>query len=406
MIKKSLIISIITLFLFVLWEGIFSYHYFLNWYSKKEIWDSFKDNSLSNLEESFLDPYSNKNKPYKRYLSNRYTYSMNGRWAPNSLVRKYDYDNFNEGIGLFTDNYGFIHNGNPNRNLMISEKNNIIFIGGSTAEGANTTSNNENTISAHLENILRVNNKNINVINAGFSGYKSFDEYLMIYNLLGNFKFQNIIFFHGANDFLSYVYSKNKKWNYYEEIINYKFQSSVNSELPIYTTKTIFYAAKLYDRIHDIFKSKDFEKQPRNYLNSNRFQQEYDTYDPYPNMADYERLYKNYIYSLRLIKSFCTEFKINCKVFLQPTIGQKNIRHNYEDEYFSKVYFKNFIQNINTWFVKANEFASQIEQNQFFQFYDLTDVFINDGNLVYYDLLHYNDYGNKKIAESISKFLK
>ena len=91
-------------------------------------------------------------------------------------------------------------------------------------EGANTTSNNENTISANLEKILRVKNANLNIINAGMSGYKSLDEYIMIYNLLGNFKFQNIIFFHGANDFLSYVYSKNKKWNYYEEIINYNEQ--------------------------------------------------------------------------------------------------------------------------------------------------------------------------------------
>ena len=41
-----------------------------------------------------------------------------------------------------------------------------------------------------------------------------------------------------------------------------------------------------------------------------------------------------------------------------------------------------------------------------FEFYDLTDVFVNDKNLVYLDLLHYNDYGNKRIAEEISKFFK
>ena len=54
---------------------------------------------------------------------------------------------------------------------------NIIFIGGSSAEGANTTSSNENTIAAQIEKILRKQNSKLNVINAGKSGYKSFDEF-------------------------------------------------------------------------------------------------------------------------------------------------------------------------------------------------------------------------------------
>jgi hypothetical protein len=405
--RSIFLISSLILLLILLIEGALSYYYSLNYYSKKETWDSFKDNSLSNKEVNFLDPYSDQIKSHKRKLSNRYTFSMQGRWAPNTLARKYTYNNFKEGIGLFTDNYGFIHNGNPNRKINGSGKNNTILIGGSTAEGANTTSNNENTISANLEKILRVNNKNINIINAGHSGYKSFDEYLMIYNLLGNFKFQNVIFFHGGNDFLSYVYSKNKKWNYYEEIINYNTQYLSNLSAPLYKFKTLYYAGLIFDRIGNLFNFKNFNKKKHvDPLNTNLFQKEYDTHHPYTNMDDYERLYKNYVYNLRLIKSLCTEFKINCKIFLQPTIGQKNIRHNYEEEYFSKVHFKNFIQSSKVWFKKVNFFGSQIEKNNFFQFYDLTDVFINDENLVYYDLLHYNDYGNKKIAEAISKFLQ
>ena len=71
-------------------------------------------------------------------------------YKPNRLIELKGYPG-----NLFTDNYGFIHNGDPNRKINDDGKNNIIFIGGSTAEGANTTSNNENTISANLEKILR-----------------------------------------------------------------------------------------------------------------------------------------------------------------------------------------------------------------------------------------------------------
>ena len=47
---------------------------------------------------------------------------------------------------------------------------NIIIIGGSTVEGANTTSSNDNTIAANLEQKLRKIDKKVNVINAGKSG--------------------------------------------------------------------------------------------------------------------------------------------------------------------------------------------------------------------------------------------
>lgn len=400
-----LVLSIVLL-LIVLIEGVLSYYYSLNYYSKKEIWDSYKTNSITNEEENFVDPYSDKVKSHKRKLSNRYTHSTGGRWAPNTLARKYTYKSFKEGVGLFTDNYGFIHNGNPNRKIDEDGTNNFIFIGGSTAEGANTTSNNENTISANLERILRIKNENINIINAGMSGYKSFDEYMMIYNLLGRFKFKNVIFFHGANDFLSYVYSKNQKWNYYEEIINYKIQYLSNLGEPLYKFKTLHYAGLILNRVEKIFNLKNYKTKPSDPLNTNLFQKEYDTHKPYFNMDDYEMLYKNYIFNLRLIKSLCTEFKIRCKIFLQPTIGQKNIKHSFEEEYFSKVYFKNFQQSTKAWFNRAKYFGKQIDKNDYFQFHDLTGVFNNDENLVYYDLLHYNDYGNKKIAEEISKILE
>ena len=130
--RPIFIVSSIIVLLIVLLEGVLSYYYSLNHYSKKETWDSYKKNSLSSLEVNIIDPYSDQIKSQKRKLANRYTFSTGGRWAPNTLARRYTYNNFKDGIGLFTDNYGFIHNGNPNREINDDGKNNIIFIGGST----------------------------------------------------------------------------------------------------------------------------------------------------------------------------------------------------------------------------------------------------------------------------------
>ena len=122
--------------------------------SKKKFYNLI-DNKISNSELISQDPYNNEDKSIGRTLENRYTHSTNGRWAPNTLARNYTYEYLKEGKGdgLYTDKYGFIHNGNPDRDLFQKDYTNIIIIGGSTTEGANSTSSNDNTIAAHLEKV-------------------------------------------------------------------------------------------------------------------------------------------------------------------------------------------------------------------------------------------------------------
>ena len=43
-----------------------------------------------------------------------------------------------------------------------------------------------------------------------------------------------------------------------------------------------------------------------------------------------------------------------------------------------------------------------IEKDDNINFYDISNLFTNNKNLVYMDLGHYNDYGNQIIAENIA----
>ena len=118
-IKYSLILSIIISVIIVFIEGFLSFYFSSNYFYQKDKLSTYKKNEIFSKDSYFIDPYNKQKKTTGRTLSNRYTVSMNGRWAPNTLARKYDYDDYvkGKGEGLFTDNYGFVHNGNPDREL-------------------------------------------------------------------------------------------------------------------------------------------------------------------------------------------------------------------------------------------------------------------------------------------------
>ena len=90
---------------------------------------------------------------------------------------------------------------------------------------------------------------------------------------------------------------------------------------------------------------------------------------------------------------------------MQPGIGGKNLKHLYEEKYHSKVKFKNFQSTINRWNDASSKLMKLIPKDENINFYDISKIFTDDKNLVYLDLVHYNDYGNQIIAEYITKNL-
>ena len=320
--------------------------------------------------------------------------------APNTLARNYTYEYLKEGKGdgLYTDKYGFIHNGNPDRDLFQKRLYQYYYNWRFYNRRSKLTSSNDNTIAAHLEKKLRQGSQKINIINAGKSGYKTFDEFLTIYHLLGKYNFQEIIFLNGFNDFLSLTYSSEEKWNYYQEIINYRQQFSFIFDKK-YQLKTIYYANRIRSIIDNKFLNSAKNVRNDNFL-ENIFQEDFDTYEP--NKPD-KRYVKNYIYNLRLLKTLCLEFEIKCKFYLQPHIGAKNILHEFEKEIISSLKFKDFYETISNWNSLVSLEINKISETENIKFYDLKDIFKDNPKLIYYDLAHYNDYGNEIIAENIYK---
>lgn len=115
-------------------------------------------------------------------------------------------------VGLYTDRYGFVHNGDVSRDLSVKRPGTvrIMLLGGSTAEGADSTPGNTATIAAHLERQLRERFEDsgleIQVINAAHSGYATTQNFLnaSLY-LIDEYRPDVLIDLEGRNDWLRSV---------------------------------------------------------------------------------------------------------------------------------------------------------------------------------------------------------
>jgi len=103
-----------------------------------------------------------------------------------------------EKITTNTDQFGFRHNGNPNRKIMPGAFK-IFILGGSTTWGVGV-SRSDKTISAQLEKILEKKISNVQVINAGTSGYYSAQEFQRLIHHVLPFKPNLVISIAGVND--------------------------------------------------------------------------------------------------------------------------------------------------------------------------------------------------------------
>ena len=81
---------IITVFFLIFTEGFLSIVYFSNNFENVKKFENYSKNQILKSEKKSIDPYSKKQTHVKRTLANRYTISMSGRWAPNTLARQYE----------------------------------------------------------------------------------------------------------------------------------------------------------------------------------------------------------------------------------------------------------------------------------------------------------------------------
>ena len=129
---------------------------------------------------------------------------------------------------LFTNNYGFIDNDNFKHDLINQNKFNIFFTGGSTVEGRGS-SGNKHTIPSYLERCLLNYNSDVQVINAGFSGDFSYQEFMRAAGyIIPNFKVDAIIHLGGRNDAHN-PFAEGDSWRINNQIYFRKSDYAINN---------------------------------------------------------------------------------------------------------------------------------------------------------------------------------
>lgn len=327
--------------------------------------------------------------------------------------------------GLTTDKYGFIHNGNPNREIR-EDHFTIFILGGSTVAGHGSSCN-DKTFAAVLEQKLRAVNPNIDVINAGVPGYYSVQEFHQLANEILYFKPDLVLIFDSINDFI------------YEPI---EFEGLTNT---YFISK---YQAKLFNLLDQ---TNSFGWSARNFLyNATKFteytytrfvlqygmsffmgktgatwkndlvtnvKREVKTKELPNNIPDYtdegfekmlDKKVNDYLHYIQMSRFISEASGVKFKYIIQPAlyVDQKMMT---EDEKYALSLIKYAFYNKYHYDVlkRADYYWKQLkfragELNV--DYADFQDIF-KGHNDVYIDNLHYTDNGNKIIADNLFKFL-
>lgn len=374
-------------------------------------------------EKNYIDPYTKKPTDVGRL---KYV-CINERFAPNSIAYfYYKNDNLTSPKGLYTDQYGFIHNGDPNRDLKKDLKNGqrIFLFGGSSVAGAISTSSNHANIAAYMERYLNLwENKENQVVNAGFSGYQSFREFIFAAHLIGEFDIDTLVFLNGRNDWYQLVTTNQFYRNYMPEI-PLTTQDFLDCG-PLNDKSNIFRSLETYLLIGKI-KRKLFSKEspavtpvlnivgdgvlalndafiidPDSLFKSG-FSRKYLSHRP--------EAVKNYIDNLRSIAGLCIAHKKRCIIALQPTLGYGNrVLTPAESQYLHKIPFDNWVETQKIFYDEVRaEFKNLCKEyeGENVDFIDLSSLFDTVPERVFLDSIHYLDHGNCKLGAALAAQLK
>lgn len=262
----------------------------------------------------------------------------------------------------------------------------VMFIGGSTAFGSGSTSD-ETTIPGYLQQKFNNENldKKIEVINAGISGYYSLTEIFYIKNFLLEFEPDLLIVYDGAND-AGYSQDNQPFELKYEE--NPQSDSNVVKEtlkkIPFYRTPFVVYRNLNIENPVIVFKNLVNENDDGDIMKLNETK-----------MFENTELWKNRwqdICELGKEKGFLTIITV------QPTLhsGNKPLSHDEEKIMKGRTatqadYSQKFWDSL----VDSLEDLDQVCEKTA----DLRDVFANTSEPVYFDTQHISDVGNEIVAQ-------
>ncbi|MFC1593806.1 SGNH/GDSL hydrolase family protein [Candidatus Omnitrophota bacterium] len=367
------------------------------------------------------DPYTGKLVRAEK-IGNRY---LGERYAPYSLAQIYYKNDKSESPqGLYTDQYGFVHNGDPYRDLRekLESGRRVFLFGGSSVVGANSTTSNTRTIASFLERSLRKkHDARDQVVNAAVEGYESFRDFILAAHLVGQFDMDILIFLNGRNDWYRLTATDSFYHNYYPET---EALYARLSGLPVNASRGFIESLSVVKFMKKLKSSKRFKKGnvhpvlstaykqkriPRdiNTINPEElFRSSPDGWSYRKNLTHRPQAVKNYIDNLRSIAGLCSAHKKRCIIALQPTLGYGDRElHEDEEEYLETLPFENWIQTQNEFYDQArDEFKKLSEEYKgtSIEFIDLTSLFDDSKERIFLDSIHYLDNGNSILGTALA----
>ncbi|MFC2156808.1 SGNH/GDSL hydrolase family protein [Acidobacteriota bacterium] len=332
---------------------------------------------------------------------------------------------------LDTDKYGFIHNGDPDRDL--SEKKNgvyrIFILGGSTVAGTNVASP-QMTLAGQLESKLneirdKTGHDKIEVINAGISGYNSNQELTYMIFYLKKFQPDMFLVFNGYNDFfyafnfpeaptipnINPYHVKQFSW------LNTNFTVGHSLSLLFDNLANKFYSFKLLNMA-----MKRVGRSVRKNITLPLLLRDYEV--PQKVECDVNAAIDNYISNLNTMIGFCSTHEFDLCIMLQPSLTyDKRTLSKYDKEILLKTdkTYHNYLLEISD---TKNEGFLQLKKRfyenagrsfemlskQYFQNRNLViknshNIFDNMSSELYVDHCHYTDEGRDIITDEMVEIL-
>lgn len=348
-------------------------------------------------------------------------------------------------IGIFAaDTFGFIADGNPDRDLGTKAPGTfrIFILGGSTVAGHGATAP-EQTISAHLQRMLREQEgREFQVINAGVPGYSSPHETAFLMNEIIYYQPDLVIVLDGYNDFFRMFSSPEQAerpgvyyhWNSYQHYLNAWVQEQHdNFSLPkrlrfwnyLYTVdfiarsiQVLAQAARLRSESDAAPGQSDSEGPPgyarqvvSEYL-GNPFENALSDSDlnQLPGTAD-EMVLEHYVTYVSIMHAASEARGIQFAAVLQPMLTrQRKVIQTPAEVYFGTAHSQHVartghVNRERSLDSMCNEAGRRLSRslNSAGQrrFYDFSTLFEGSPEELYSDWTHYNDRGNEVIAESL-----
>jgi len=304
-------------------------------------------------------------------------------YFPNTVNKLHSYPG-----NLGTDGTGFIHNGTARSDNDLEGA--IFVFGGSTVEGRGA-SGNEMTIPAQIEKCLTTETKKKVVVNAGYSGDVSWQELQRAVGVvMARYNPSMLIFLDGRND--AYYVQRND-WKPFDSnpgiVGPFTF---VNDKIKQGPWQRLLHEARAISRLVNFifqFKATDSESAMK-----------------YENPTESKTSYavNAYLANHNGILAIGNKMEVPVFHFLQPTlsIGDKKI-NSIEFDKMSDFLKSESIDKSIYYYENIRSFYSKVKAEKQSTLIDLSNVFNGIEEILYVDSVHYNDRGNKIIADAMCR---